>query len=126
VIGKKRDDIAPFIYTRGNFSMKKIGIRPLATLIGTTFVGTLSIGVGGAANAAENPFALKDLATGYTHVAETEAAKEKKEMACGAQKRDAETTKPQEDKAAQQKTMEGKCGAGMKMDSKPAPPPKAP
>ncbi|MVF23088.1 hypothetical protein EVC37_15910 [Methylocaldum sp. BRCS4] len=98
-------------------------MKKIVTLIGTTLVGSLSAG---AVNAAENPFALKDLATGYTLVAEAETAKEKKEMACGAQKRSAETAKPQDDKTAPQKTMEGKCGAGMKMDGKPAQPPKAP
>jgi uncharacterized low-complexity protein len=104
--------------------MKKIDQKPLATLVGATFVGTLSAG---AVNAAENPFALNDLSTGYAHVAEAEAAKEKKEMACGARKGGAEERKPQEDKAApQQKSMEGKCGAGMKMDGAPAQPPKAP
>lgn len=104
--------------------MKKIDKKPLAALIGTIFVGTLSAG---AVNAAENPFALKDLATGYAQVAEAEAAKDKKETASGEGKCGAKMTKPQEDKAAQpQKSMEGKCGAGMKMDSTPAQPPKAP
>lgn len=104
--------------------MKKTAKNSVAALIGTTFVGTLSAG---AVSAAENPFALKDLAAGYAQVAEVEAAKEKKEMACGARKGGAEETKPQEDKAAQpQKSMEGKCGAGMKMDGAPVQPPKAP
>lgn len=42
--------------------MKKIDKNSVAALIGTTFVGMLSAGT---VNAAENPFALTDLATGY-------------------------------------------------------------
>lgn len=103
--------------------MKKIDKNSVAALIGTTFVGTL---LAGTVNAAENPFALKDLVTGYGQVAEAEAAKDKKETASGEGKCGAKMVRPQDDKAAQQqKSMEGKCGAGMKMDGVPAQPPKA-
>jgi uncharacterized low-complexity protein len=88
-------------------------------------VASLSAGVAGAA---ENPFALKDLASGYAQVAEAEQAKAKPEGKCGAavmksnpeMKCGAEMMKmpaPAPDK----KAVEGKC-AGMKMDG--ATPPK--
>jgi len=110
--------------------------KPLASLIGATIVTTLS--AAGSVHAAENPFALKEMATGYM-VAEGEAAspggqvvppKEKKEMSCGEGKCGAQMMKQPEMKcgagmkdmqkapepAAEKKAMEGKC-AGMKMDS---------
>lgn len=74
------------------------------------------------ANAAENPFAIKDLANGYVQVAE--AGKEQKEMVCGEGKCGGQTTKSsemncgamkQQQSDQQKKAMEGKC-AGMKTD----------
>lgn len=100
--------------------MQKINKKPLAVFVGTTFVGMLSAG---AVNAAENPFEIRELSSGYALVAEADTAKDKKEMVCGGEKRSAETMKPQKDKSTQQKpqqkSMEGKCGAGMMMDGAP-------
>lgn len=115
--------------------MKKLDKKPLAALVGATFVGSLSAG---AANAAENPFALKELASGYSLVAEAESSKDKAsatsegkcgaevmksnpEMKCGASMMKMEDKPKEKD----QKAMEGKCAAGMKMDT-PTQPPKAP
>lgn len=114
--------------------MSKNTKKPLASLIGATIVTTLS--ATGVAHAAENPFALKEMSSGYM-VAEGEAATtggqvippkvtEKKcgegkcgaemmkqpEMKCGAGMKDMQK-KP--DAAAEQKAIEKKC-AGMKMD----------
>ena len=114
--------------------MKK---KSLAAAIGASFVSTLSAG---AANAAENPFALKDLASGYTQVAEAAADQAKKpeakcgadvmknnpEMKCGASMMNmgAPAAAPAADAA--KKATEMKC-AGMKMDgAKPTPPAAAP
>ncbi len=100
--------------------MKK---KSLAAAIGASFVTSLTAG---AVNAAENPFALKDLASGYTQVAEAEQAKKPEakcgaevmksnpEMKCGASMMPGMGT-PAPDAA---KAVEKKC-AGMKMD-KPA------
>ncbi|MBS1213247.1 MAG: uncharacterized protein H6R26_1864 [Proteobacteria bacterium] len=99
--------------------------KSLATVIGATLVTSLSAA---SVQAAENPFALKELASGYAQVAE--AGKEQKESACGEGKCGAEMMKKPEmkcgagmkaeDKAKEQKAMEGKC-AGMKMDASPSP-----
>jgi uncharacterized low-complexity protein len=84
--------------------------KSLAAIVGASIVTSLSAGV---VNAAENPFALKDLASGYTHVAEVvpyqgkpgepakpaEAAKPASEMKCGAE--------------MMKKNPEMKCGASM-------------
>jgi uncharacterized low-complexity protein len=110
--------------------MKK---KSLATAIGASFVTTLSAGV---ANAAENPFALKDLASGYTQLAEAPADQAKKpeakcgaevmkgnpEMKCGASMMNMNAPAPDASKA-----VEKKC-AGMKMEkpATPAAPPAAP
>ncbi|QSA95975.1 hypothetical protein [Methylococcus sp. EFPC2] len=114
--------------------MKKLDKKPLAALVGATFVGTLSAGV---VTAAENPFALKELNSGYNQVAAAETAKEKKETACGEGKCGAEMMKQhdmkcgagmtgaKDDKAALKKATESKC-AGMTTDKAPAQPPKAP
>ena len=92
-----------------------------STVLGAAVASSL-VGVAGAS---ENPFAAKDLASGYVQLAE--ATKETKEMVCGegkcggqkmqtpemncgAMMDQAKKTPEQEGKA-----MEGKC-AGMKMD----------
>jgi uncharacterized low-complexity protein len=96
----------------------------------TTVMGAaLATSFAGLADAAENPFAMKDLARGYMQVAEADKAQgemkcgegmcggqmtKSPEMNCGAMKQNA-----QEQEAQQKKAMEGKC-AGMKMDA-PAP-----
>jgi len=114
--------------------MKKHDKKPLAAIVGATFVTSLSAG---AVQATENPFALKELASGYAQVAEAEAAKDKKGAATGEMKCGAEVMKnnpemkcgasmmKMEDKPKDQKAMEGKC-AGMKMEGAPAAPPAPP
>jgi len=110
--------------------------KSLANLIGATIVTTLGAT---AAQAAENPFALKELSAGYVAVA-TEGgevvAPKAKEGSCGEGKCGAEMMKnpemkcgsgmkemqKKEDPAAAKKAMEGKCAAGMKMDSAPKAP----
>lgn len=96
--------------------------KTISTVMGAAIATSLA----GAANAGENPFAIKDLANGYMQV--SEAGKETKEMVCGEGKCGGQMTKTPEmncgamkaeaeKKAAEQaKAMEGKC-AGMKMDA---------
>ncbi len=110
--------------------------KSLAALVGASIVTSLSAG---AANAAENPFALKDLASGYTQVAEVvpyqtapgqstapaAAAKPKAEGKCGA---DVMKSNPEMKCGASMmdmnapaatpnaKALEKKCAPGMKMD----------
>ena len=96
--------------------------KSLSTVLGVAVAGALS----GAASASENPFAMKELSSGYVQVAE--AAKDGKEMVCGegkcggakvntpemncgAMMEQAKKTPEQETKA-----MEGKCAAGMSMN----------
>ena len=107
--------------------MSKHEKKPLAAVIGATFATSLSAA---AAQAGDNPFALKDLASGYNHVAEAgqDQAKPTKEAMCGAEvmKNNPEmkcgaNMMKMEDMAAEKKAMEGKC-AGMKMDAAPQPP----
>ncbi len=107
-------------------SMKK-DKKSLAALVGAGIVTSLSTG---AVTAAENPFTVKELASGYAQVAEAEQAK-KPEAKCGAEvmKSNPEMKcgatmmqgmgAPAQDAA---KAVEKKC-AGMKMDgAKPAVP----
>jgi len=109
--------------------MKK---KTLAAAVGASLATTLSAGV---AHAAENPFALKDLASGYAQVAEAAADQAKKpeakcgsdvmksnpEMKCGSSMMDMGKQAPDASKA-----VEKKC-AGMKMEkpATPAAPPAA-
>ncbi len=100
--------------------------KTISTVMGAAIATSLA----GAVQAGENPFAVKDLASGYMQVAE--AGKETKEMVCGEGKCGGAMTKTPEmncgamkaeaeKKAAEQKkAMEGKC-AGMKMEGGAAP-----
>jgi uncharacterized low-complexity protein len=108
--------------------MKK---KSLAAAIGAGIATTLSIGT---ANAAENPFAMKDLASGYTQLAEAgeakkpevkcgaEVMKNNPEMKCGASMMDMSKMDSEKKTEETKKAVEMKC-AGMKMD-KPAEAPK--
>jgi uncharacterized low-complexity protein len=94
----------------------------LTTVLGAAVAGSLA----GTVTAGENPFAMRDLTSGYLQVAE--AGKDTKEMVCGEGKcggqkmqipemncgamKQAQPSAEQEKKA-----MEGKCAAGMKMDA---------
>jgi len=109
--------------------------KTLAAAIGASIATTLSAGT---ANAAENPFALKDLAAGYARVAEAATGEAKKpelkcgvevmknnpEMKCGASMMDMSKMDADKKAAETKKAVEMKC-AGMKMD-KPAAAPTTP
>jgi uncharacterized low-complexity protein len=113
--------------------MKRTDKKSVAALVGATVVSAFVTPI--AASADSNPFALHELSSGYTHVAEvvpyqgnqsTETAKPQ-EAKCGQGKCGAEMMKqpqmkcgagmkqPETAPAQTPKAMEGKC-AGMKMD----------
>lgn len=108
--------------------------KSFSTVLGAAVAGSLA----GVASAGENPFVMKELASGYVQVAE--AGKDTKEMVCGEGKCGGQKMQSPEmncgammqnaKKAPEPdtKAMEGKC-AGMKMDapaSAPATPAPAP
>ncbi|HFD79722.1 MAG TPA: hypothetical protein ENK05_04915 [Gammaproteobacteria bacterium] len=86
----------------------KTVVKPLAIALGATFIGSLA--ATGVANAAQNPFGMTELSSGY-QVAEM------KEGKCGAGKMK-EGEKMKEGKCGAgkmkegEKMKEGKCGAG--------------
>jgi uncharacterized low-complexity protein len=99
----------------------------LSTVLGAAVATSLA----GAASAGENPFAMKELASGYVRLAE--AGKETKEMVCGEGKCGGQKMQSPEmncgammeqakkSQAQETKAMEGKC-AGMNMGGSPAAP----
>lgn len=101
--------------------------KTLTTVLGVAVASSLA----GAATAGENPFAMKELSSGYVQVAE--AGKDTKEMVCGEGKCGGSMVKSPEmncgammekAKKAQEsapKAMEGKC-AGMNMGGQSASP----
>lgn len=113
--------------------MKKTDKKSVAALVGATVVSAFAAPI---ANAESNPFALNELSSGYTHVAEVVPfqGKETKpqETKCGQGKCGGEMMKQPQMKcgagmqqqpaapAQPEKAMEGKC-AGMKMDGGAAP-----
>jgi uncharacterized low-complexity protein len=86
------------------FQMSKKILKPIAAALGTTFV--VSLAASPIVQAAENPFALNDLSSGYM-VAEEGSCGEKKEAEgnCGEEKEG-------EGKCGEEKEAEGKCGEG--------------
>ncbi len=84
--------------------------KAVALAVSSAFV--LSIGAT-TANAAENPFAIKSLSTGYQVADHHEKAKDGK---CGEGKCGAEMKKEGAEKAKDGKCGEGKCGAEMKKE----------
>lgn len=88
----------------------KTVMKPLAVALGAAFVGSLA-GTS-IANAADNPFGMTDLSSGYM-VAEMKEGKcgagKMKEGKCGEGKMKQEATKMKEGKCG-----EGKCGENMK------------
>ena len=86
----------------------KTHMKPVAAAIGAALAGSLAIG---AANAADNPFGLSELGSGYMQIAGAHEGKcgEGKcgEGKCGENMTD--TASESEDKAA---STEGKCGEG--------------
>jgi len=90
----------------------KSKLKPVALAVGAAFATTLAMAP--VANAAENPFAMNQLDTGYKLAANTEgncgANKQKaREANCGANKVVKEQPKLKEGKCG-----EGKCGANKK------------
>lgn len=85
--------------------------KSMAALCGAVVTGLTAAS---AAGAAENPFALKDLSSGYMVVA---AEEKQKEMACGEGKCGASMMK-----SGDMKSVEGKCAGQMKgaKETKPA------
>jgi uncharacterized low-complexity protein len=83
--------------------------KSVSLAIGATFAAGLATTP--FANAAENPFGMQNLNSGYMQVAEAEKEKEGKcgEGKCGEAKKAAEMKKATETKEA-----EGKCGEGKK------------
>jgi uncharacterized low-complexity protein len=103
---------------------KKTVAKPLSIALGAAFIGSLAGTT--AANAADNPFSMTTLSSGYM-VGEMEEGKcggEKKaaeEAKCGAAKKAAEEAKAHEGKcggekkaAEEAKPAEGKCGGAKK------------
>jgi uncharacterized low-complexity protein len=94
--------------------------RTLATAVGATLAGSLAFAAG--TQAAENPFGLQELNSGYMQIAMEEGmtgdAKTEAEGKCGDEKKTkegscGEKTKAQEGAAPMDKSkMEGKCGEG--------------
>jgi len=82
--------------------MKKTDKKSVAALVGATVVGAFAAPI---AHAESNPFALKELSSGYTHVAEVVPYK--------GQSTDTGTA-PAPAKTQEAKCGQGKCGAGMK------------
>ena len=89
---------------------------PLALTIGAAVVGSAALT--STASAGENPFALRDLGSGYLQLASNEAGAEGR---CGASPKGKEgacagaKTGAAADKAMEGKCGEGKCGASMNM-----------
>lgn len=82
--------------------MSKKNLTPIAAALGTTFV--ISLATSPITQAAENPFVLNDLSSGYM-VAEEGACGEKEgEGKCGEEKEG-------EGKCGEEKEAEGKCGS---------------
>ncbi len=99
---------------------QKTTLKPLTLALGAAFVTSLA-GTP-VANAAENPFAMSDLSSGYM-VAEMDENKMEKEGKCGEGKCGGDKTKKEGkcgegkcggDKA--KKMEEGKCGGDKKME----------
>ena len=84
--------------------------KAIALTITSAFV--LSIGVA-SVNAAENPFAIKSLSSGYQVAEHHEKTKDGK---CGEGKCGAEMKKEGAEKTKDGKCGEGKCGADMKKE----------
>ena len=82
---------------------KKDTLKPVAAAIGAALVGTLSAGV---VSAAENPFGLQQLDSGYMQLAASDM-----EGKCGGEK-------SAEGKCGGEKSAEGKCGGEKSAEGK--------
>jgi uncharacterized low-complexity protein len=92
----------------------KTVMKPLSVALGAAFVASLA-GTS-VANAAENPFGMKELSSGYMVAEEGKCGgmKEKeKEGKCGGEKKESAEGKCGEGKCGEKrKANEGKCGEG--------------
>jgi uncharacterized low-complexity protein len=102
---------------------KQNQLKPLAAALGTAFVTSLA--GANVANAAENPFSMTELSSGYM-VADSHEGKcgegkcggeKKMEGKCGEGKC-GEGMKKMEGKCGGEKKMEGKCGGEKSMEGK--------
>ena len=95
---------------------KKTVLKPVAVALGAAFVTSLA-GTS-IANAAENPFGMTELSSGYmvTEKAEGKCGEGK----CGGEKKETKEGKCGEGKCGGEKkeTKEGKCGEGMDKSKK--------
>ena len=82
---------------------KKMTKRTLATAVGATLVGGLALTTG--AQAADNPFGMQQLNSGYMQIAMDEGK-------CGGAK------KPAEGKCGEKMEAEGKCGEKLMKEGK--------
>jgi len=89
---------------------KKTHMKPVAAAIGAALAGSLAMGV---ANAAENPFGLSELGSGYMQLASSHEGK-CGEGKCGGEKATSTEGKCGEGKCGGEKatSTEGKCGEG--------------
>ena len=88
--------------------MSKKNMKPVATAIGAAMAGALTIGT---ANAADNPFGLSDIGSGYTQLASSHGGEMKdKEGKCGGDMKGKEGKCGGEMKGKEGKCGEGKCG----------------
>ncbi len=95
---------------------KKTVVKPLSVALGAAFVASLA-GTS-VANAADNPFSMTELSSGYmvadSHEGKCGGEKKAKEGKCGEGKC-GEGMKAKEGKCGEgMKAKEGKCGEGMK------------
>ena len=95
-----------------SMSSKKTNLKTISLIAGTAFVGTLAAST--VANAAENPFGMSELKSGYMQLADSSKGKEGKcgEGKCGEGKK--ADAKSKEGKCGEGKCGEGKCGADKK------------
>ena len=91
--------------------MKKI--NPLSLAVGAMFATTVLSPV---AFAADNPFAMQKLSSGY-QLAEADMADKKVDGKCGEGKCGASKKKVKEGSCSADKKKDGSCGADMKMDA---------
>jgi uncharacterized low-complexity protein len=90
--------------------MSKKSMKPVATAIGAAMAGALTIGT---ANAAENPFGLSDIGSGYTQLASSHGGEMKdKEGKCGEGKCGGDMKDKEGKCGGEMKGKEGKCGEG--------------
>jgi uncharacterized low-complexity protein len=92
---------------------KKTAVKPLSVAVGAAFITSLASA--GVATAAENPFGMTELSSGYmvadSHEGKCGGEKKEAEGKSGAEKQAAEGKCGGEKKAAEGKCGEGKCGA---------------